>query len=143
MTKLYRSHKLVSATPMNRIDYNIYRGWELPSNENGSDEGYLVEYVDGESNHPEHKGYISWSPKAQFDNGYTEEREDLEGRLIKEGEDLEDKIIRLGNMLNKGKPDFIDTKHWKLMVNQHVHMVSYHEILNKRIELLSQLLNNR
>ncbi len=85
MTKLYRSHKLVSATPMNRIDYNIYRGWELPSNESGSDEGYLVEYVDGESNHPGHKGYISWSPKAQFDNGYTEEREDLEGRLIKEG----------------------------------------------------------
>ncbi len=137
MTKLYRSHKLVLATPMNRIDYNIYRGWELPSNENGSDEGYLVECVEGESNHPEHKGYISWSPKAQFDNGYTEEREDLEGRLIKESEDLEDKIIRLGNMLNKGKPDFIDTKHWKFMVNQHVHMVSYHEILTMRIELLS------
>ncbi len=58
---------------MNRLDYNIYRGWELPSNENGSDEGYLVEYLDGgESNHPEHKGYISWSPKAQFDNGYSE-----------------------------------------------------------------------
>ncbi|AUR89360.1 hypothetical protein NVP1122B_69 [Vibrio phage 1.122.B._10N.286.46.F8] len=138
MTKLYRSHKLALATPMNRIDYNIYRGWELPSNENGSDEGYLVEYLDsGEPNHPEHKGYISWSPKGVFDSGHSEEREDLKGRLIKESECLEDKINNLGIMLNKGKPDFIDTKHWELMVNQHVYMFSYHEILIKRIKLLS------
>lgn len=71
--KTFKSHKLVTATPMNRLDYNIYRGWELPTNESGSDEGYLVEYLDGgESNHPAHKGYISWSPKSQFDNGYSE-----------------------------------------------------------------------
>lgn len=69
----YRSHKEVYATPMNRADYNIYRGWELPADENGADEGYLVEYVDGgKPNHPGHAGYISWSPKEQFDNGYTE-----------------------------------------------------------------------
>ena len=73
MTKFFKSHKTVMATPMNRLDYNNYRGWELPKDENGGDDGYLVEYTDGGNpNHPDHKGYISWSPKEQFDNGYSE-----------------------------------------------------------------------
>ena len=63
--------KLVAAKPMNRKDYNDYRGWELPSDENGADEGYLVEYKDGGTpNHADHEGYISWSPKGQFDAAY-------------------------------------------------------------------------
>jgi hypothetical protein len=70
--RVYISHKKVHATPMTRATYNDYRGWDLPVNENGSDEGYLVEYLDGgEGNDPDHKGYISWSPKAPFDAGYN------------------------------------------------------------------------
>lgn len=71
--KKYQCHKQVIATPMNRLDYNKYRGWELPEDEDGADEGYLVEYLDGgETNHPGHAGYISWSPKKVFEDGYTE-----------------------------------------------------------------------
>ena len=71
--KKYTGTKVVTATPMNRGHYNAYRGWELPSDENGDDEGYIVEYMDGgKPNHPDHKGYISWSPKEQFDNAYRE-----------------------------------------------------------------------
>jgi hypothetical protein len=56
---------------MTRLAYNEYRGWTLPADENGADEGYLVEYLDGgKPNHPSHAGYISWSPKAQFDVAY-------------------------------------------------------------------------
>lgn len=63
--------KQVQAEPMNRQEYNDYRGWELPSNENGEDKGYLVEYLDGgKPNHPGHEGYISWSPEEQFENAY-------------------------------------------------------------------------
>lgn len=63
--------KLVQLTPMTRLEYNEYRGWDLPDNENGADEGYLVEYLDGgNANHHAHKGYISWSPKEQADNAY-------------------------------------------------------------------------
>lgn len=65
--------KIVLAIAMNRLAYNAYRGWTLPSDENGEDEGYLVEYTDGgEPNHAAHSGYISWSPKEQFDNAYRE-----------------------------------------------------------------------
>ena len=40
--------KAVNAKPMMRQEYNDFRGWQLPENENGADEGYLVEYQDGE-----------------------------------------------------------------------------------------------
>jgi hypothetical protein len=67
----YIGTKVIRAIEMNRADYNEYRGWDLPANENPLDEGYLVEYTDGgKPNHPDHEGYISWSPKAQFDNAY-------------------------------------------------------------------------
>ena len=65
--------KIICAKPMSRLDYNIFRGWELPTNENGSDEGYLVEYIDGgEPNTKEYRGYVSWSPKVQFENAYKQ-----------------------------------------------------------------------
>ena len=71
--RTYAGTKVVKATPMDRREYNEYRGWALPADENGDDEGYLVEYVDGgKPNHRDHSGYISWSPKEQFDNAYRE-----------------------------------------------------------------------
>ena len=65
--KTYIGVKIVKAKPMTRKEYNDYRGWDLPADENGSDEGYLVEYPNGSGgNHPDHEGYISWCPTAQF-----------------------------------------------------------------------------
>lgn len=68
--KEYIGTKGILARPMNRLDYNTYRGWTLPDDENGADEGYLVEYPGGGTNHPDHEGYISWSPKDQFEAAY-------------------------------------------------------------------------
>lgn len=63
--------KKIMATPMTRLAYNEYRGWELPADEDGSDAGYLVEYLDGgQSNHSAHAGYISWSPALVFERAY-------------------------------------------------------------------------
>lgn len=54
---------------MTRLEYNQFRGWTLPADENGEDAGYLVEYTDGGTpNTKEFAGYISWSPKEQFEN---------------------------------------------------------------------------
>ena len=72
-TKTYEGTKRVHAHPMNRGDYNTYRGWTVPADENPDDPGYLVEYLDGgKSNHAVHAGYISWSPKDVFERYYTE-----------------------------------------------------------------------
>lgn len=71
--KKYVGMKIINAKPMTRVDYNNFRGWSLPDNENGEDEGYLVEYTDGGiSNTPGYKGYVSWSPKDVFERTYKE-----------------------------------------------------------------------
>lgn len=71
--KTYIGTKIIQATPMTRMDYNQLRGWTVPEDENGSDEGYLVEYTDGgKPNLAGYSGYVSWSPKAQFENAYQE-----------------------------------------------------------------------
>lgn len=69
--KPYIGTKLVNAQPMNRADYNLLRGWELPADENGADEGYLVEYIEGGKANAEHyAGYVSWSPADVFLRAY-------------------------------------------------------------------------
>ncbi|NYS34802.1 DUF2829 domain-containing protein, partial [Streptococcus danieliae] len=73
MPKIYIGTKLVKLQPMTRAEYNAYRGWELPDDEDGADAGYLVEYMDGgKPNMVGHDGYVSWSPKAQADAAYRE-----------------------------------------------------------------------
>jgi hypothetical protein len=63
--------KQLMARKMTRGGYNAYRGWAIPANENPEDCGYLVEYLDGGApNHPDHEGYISWSPADVFERAY-------------------------------------------------------------------------
>ena len=59
----YIGTKVITAKSMTRGDYNNYRGWTIPEDENPADEGYLVKYEDG---------YISWSPKSTFDKAYRD-----------------------------------------------------------------------
>ena len=69
--KTYIGTKVLDAEPMTRGEYNRYRGWTIPANENPDDEGYHVLYADG---------YESWSPKEVFENTY---------RLIEDIKELE------------------------------------------------------
>ncbi|HDD9502691.1 TPA: DUF2829 domain-containing protein [Escherichia coli] len=65
--------KLINAFPMTRQAYNDFRGWQLPAGENGEDEGYLVEYLDGgKPNTDRFDGYVSWSPKEVFEKAYRQ-----------------------------------------------------------------------
>lgn len=76
-TKMYVGTRRVKATPMSRLDYNNLRGWNLPDDEDGTDEGYLIEHTDGgKPNTLDYEGYVSWSPKDTFDNAHSE-TEDL------------------------------------------------------------------
>lgn len=67
----YIGTKLINAKPMTRGEYNYFRGWELPVDENGDDDGFLVEYVDGgKANTLAFDGYVSWSPADVFHRAY-------------------------------------------------------------------------
>jgi hypothetical protein len=57
----YMGFKLLEANPMTLGDYNAYKGWNIPENEDPNREGYLVKYSDD---------YISWSPKEVFEAAY-------------------------------------------------------------------------
>lgn len=57
----YIGTKIINAEPMNRGDYNNYRGWKIPDNENPTDKGYLVRYSND---------YESWSPLKLFEEAY-------------------------------------------------------------------------
>lgn len=66
----YFGTKRIKARPMSWAIYHTYRGWK--DGVSSDDPGYLVEYLDnsGPSNHKDHAGYISWSPKDVFEGHY-------------------------------------------------------------------------
>jgi hypothetical protein len=57
----YIGTKMIQAKPMTRGEYNQYRGWVLPADEEPDVQGYLVRYPDG---------YESWSPMTAFEKAY-------------------------------------------------------------------------
>jgi len=59
----YIGVKLIEARPMKLGEYNAYRGWSMPADEDPETEGYLVSY-------PGSDRYESWSPKAVFESAY-------------------------------------------------------------------------
>ena len=82
----YIGTKTIEAEPMARGDYNKYRGWTIPADENPDDEGYLVKYSDG---------YVSWSPEKAFLEAYRKSGEMNFGHaleLLKHGK----KVARKG-----------------------------------------------
>lgn len=81
----YVGTKLVTAKAMNRADYNVLRGWDLPDDEDGADKGYLVQYEPSESSPPNVKGfpgYVSWSPKDVFEESYTDAQKGLPFSMV-------------------------------------------------------------
>jgi len=62
----YIGTKISGAKPMTRLEYNQFRGWELPADECGDDKGYVVQYTDN---------YVSWSPAEQFEEAYRKTNE--------------------------------------------------------------------
>lgn len=71
--KLYEGTKRLSAKPMTLGEYNAYRGFLQPEDQDPNTPGYLVEYVGGgKANDSRHAGYISWSPADVFERTYKE-----------------------------------------------------------------------
>ena len=134
MTK-YIGTKNILATPMGRKEYNDYRGWELPSNEDGTDRGMLVEYLDGgKSNHPDHKGYISWSPLEVFDKSY-QVSEYFSDRILIEARNLAAKLNGLNSYMATENFVNLDRENKDLLYSQSRLMNEYLQVLGKRLEL--------
>lgn len=138
--KTYIGTKIINAVPMNRADYNAFRDWQLPADENGADEGYLVEYTDGDApNTGQYAGYVSWSPKAQFEAAYLPTG-DVSGmpahqqRVVAEKAALDDKAKALSSFIGIS-PIFgkLDPAEQGRLREQNDVMWKYSEILGARI----------
>lgn len=100
---IWQSHKLVRRMPMTRLEYNNYQSLSLPKGEDGTDAGYLVEYLDGgKPNHPNHENYISWTPKKQFADGYRKQ----ELKSTEDGESANDVIDAVDVVCPSGHDGF-------------------------------------
>lgn len=97
--------KIIEAEPMTRGDYNDFKGWNIPADENPADEGYKVKYDDN---------YVSWSPKQAFEEAYSKigdkplvdtailmKSDDYKDRFIAEYQQLVIRYNGLKKMLNK------------------------------------------
>lgn len=141
--KRYVGTKAVLAQPLSRVEYNAYRGWAMPENENPYDRGYLVEYLDGgKPNDDRHAGYISWSPAAQFEAAYRERPElpafslPWRQRVADELADLVEKSEALGRFLGDAEAiRYISTQALELLDDQHTVMARYQEILRARLKI--------
>lgn len=134
--KTYTGTKVVLAEPMNRADYNTYRGWEVPADEDPKDEGYLVEYQDGgKANMPDRKGYVSWSPKVVFERTYTEVSGDFKDRVRAEQADLQGKTIKLTEFVGGDIYAGLYYFEQELLTRQLGAMQTYLAALNSRIAL--------
>jgi hypothetical protein len=71
---LYIGTKIIKARPMSLGDYNKYKGWDMPKDEDPDRPGCLVGYPDADGNFSgDLEGgadHISWSPAEVFDASY-------------------------------------------------------------------------
>lgn len=86
MNNIYIGIKRIKAKPMTRGEYNDFRGWKLPKDENPSDEGYMVKYSDD---------YVSWSPKKAFEEAYSKmgEKPLIDTAILMKSDDYKERFI--------------------------------------------------
>ena len=140
--KTYIGVKKIEAEPMTRGDYNIYRGWQIPADENPADEGYHIKYADG---------HESWSPKENFENTFLEKgknllndtallmkSEDYTDRFKAEYEQLRIRTEKLSEMLvlyAKEELPFKPKCPYDVLDDQYIDMCNYLITLTKRADI--------
>lgn len=134
----YMGTKVIHAVAMTRGDYNIMRGWKLPEDECGDDNGYLVEYTDGGTpNVKGFAGYVSWSPQGVFEKAYAigirQEAETYLDRMKVEFAELTDKVEKLKAFLGTEPFSKLSLVAQNDLEQQYSAMSRYANILSRRI----------
>lgn len=138
----YIGTKVIYAVPMNRLDYNVLRGWEIPADENPEDEGYVVMYADGGTpNVHGFGGYLSWSPKEVFERSYsplgsTEPKTPptFVDRMREEYTELTARLEKLLTFFETPLFKGLDMNTQDMMLEQSQHMGNYQHVLGQRLK---------
>ena len=138
----YIGTKIIKAEPMNLGDYNNYRGWTIPEDEDPDREGYLVKYPDD---------YVSWSPKEIFEESYVRtdnnklaitakgmNSKDFKDRFKAEYEQLTIRAEGLSKMLDKMNNrtlEFTPKCSYEILNRQLEYMKDYKGVLEERASI--------
>lgn len=136
--KTYVATSIVNAAPLTRLQYNEFRGWDLPADENGDDLGYLVENLLMPANHDDFKGHISWLPAEAFEKVFTEvpNVEGLEPHQIRacaELSDLTTKVDKLEAFVETDVFNNLPPLERTHLTYQLRYMTAYKGTLNERV----------
>lgn len=137
--KTFIGTKIIRGTPMTRQAYNDLRGWTVPADEDPTDEGYLVEYPDGGKPNVEgFEGYVSWSPKAQFEAAYIEIGHVTglaphQARVIGEKAELDYKRTKLIAFMQSPFFEKVEAEERNRLSRQLLIMDDYSAVLGERI----------
>jgi hypothetical protein len=124
--KHYIGVKELDAKPMSLGEYNEYRGWKIPPEEDPKAEGYLVVYKDG---------YKSWSPKQAFEDAYKvvdnlslihngivfpSEENTIEVQYDKDYNGAHTYVVRESKGFNNGKAEYVEKKQFIQFVQKNL-----------------------
>ncbi|QYW02291.1 hypothetical protein PP740_gp051 [Stenotrophomonas phage Philippe] len=127
-SQTYVGVKAVHAVPMTRGEYNTYRGWTIPPDEDPEEAGYRIEYLTD--------GYVSWHPAKTFHDSYkpVDAKPSTYGsRLRAETVELATRLKKLGVFLNSEDFKKLDEVDQKLLAHQALSMNNYLKVLNVRV----------
>lgn len=129
----YIGTKIIRAKPMTHQQFQRERSAVVaPESDDPPVEGYLVEYADG---------YVSWSPKAQFDEAYVLVG-DIEGnclapheiRVLAEQAEQANRTAKLKALIGTGAFQKLSEEDQSLLVSQLEWMYGYLRVLGARVE---------
>lgn len=131
--KTYTGTKTLKAWPLTRGEYNEYRLWTPPEDEDQTVPGYLVEYEgDDMPNDQRHAGYISWTPADAFNGTYRPSGTFYE-RLLIEGSELDVRLRKLRSFMDTPEFRALSPEDRNLLGAQAAHMQGYVDVLVKRV----------
>ena len=145
--QIYVGTKKVYPTAMTRAEYYLKLELRVPLNEDATEKGYMVEYLEGgKPNTSFSNMYVSWSPKDVFDKSYFVEKDkktaEILLRLNLELKELVSKYDALTLFLDSPQATTIPSVQLKLLTIQEPVMSAYISILQLRIELIEKSENS-
>jgi hypothetical protein len=80
--------RIVEAKEMTRLQYNNFRGWLLPEDENGDDDGYMIRDLSSSN--------VSWLDSEEFSKVYKSQTNNMTFGLAIESMKMGYKVCRKG-----------------------------------------------
>lgn len=133
----YISKQNVTARPMARYDFCVFRGEKLPDGKDPTERGFLITNHAMSSDIEGFDGYLQWLPERQFAEAFKPAGT-AKARVHFELSELSDNLYKLGMFLLTDTFLSLSEENQELLKKQAEVMAEYESILTARLALLSE-----